>query len=85
MPKLSKLKYKEKRQKKIYGKQNYQCKDCHRQFVHESELTYKGCQSSIDDKIRLMLVRGCSIADIAVIERISKYKVLTSDKTQATL
>lgn len=62
--------------KKIYGKQNYQCKDCHRQFVHESELTYKGCQSFIDDKIRLMLVRGCSVADIVVIEQVSKYKVL---------
>lgn len=61
---------------KIYGKQNYQCKDCGRQFIHESELTYKGCQSHIEDKIRLMLVRGCRIADIVVIEQISKYKVL---------
>ncbi len=62
--------------KKSTVNENYQCKDCHRQFVHESELTYKGCQSSIDDKIRLMLVRGCSIADIVVIEQVSKYKVL---------
>ena len=53
---------------KIYGKQNYQCKDCHRQFIHETELSYQGCKSDIDDKIRLMLVRGCSIADIVVIE-----------------
>ena len=61
---------------KIYGKQNYQCKSCGRQFIHETELTYKGCQSFIEDKIRLMLVRGCSIADIVVIEQVSKYKVL---------
>ena len=39
-------------------------KDCHRQFIHETELSYQGCKSDIDDKIRLMLVRGCSIADI---------------------
>ena len=61
---------------KIYGKQNYQCKSCGRQFIHETDLTYKGCQNHIEDKIRLMLVRGCSIADIVVIEKISKYKVL---------
>ena len=62
---------------KIYGKQNYQCKDCHRQFIHETELSYQGCKSHIDDKIRLMLVRGCSIADIVAIEKVSKYKVLS--------
>lgn len=61
---------------KIYGKQNYQCKSCGRQFIHETDLTYKGCQNHIEDKIRLKLVRGCSIADIVVIEKISKYKVL---------
>ncbi|MDG6894321.1 IS1 family transposase [Volucribacter amazonae] len=61
---------------KIYGKQNYRYKDCHRQFVHETDLTYQGCQRSINNKIRLMLVRGCSIADVIVIEKISKYKVL---------
>lgn len=61
---------------KIYGKQNYQCKDCNQQFIHETDLSYKGCQSFIEDKIRLMLVRGCSIADIVVIEKVSKYKVL---------
>ena len=62
---------------KIYGKQNYQCKDCHRQFIHDTDLSYQGCKSDIDDKIRLMLVRGCSIADIVVIEKVSKYKVLS--------
>lgn len=62
---------------KSHGKQNYRCKDCHRQFVHDSQLSYRGCQSHIEDKIRLMLVRGCSIADIVVIEKVSKYKVLS--------
>lgn len=62
--------------RKIYGKQNYQCKDCQRQFIDESQLKYKSCQSHIEAKIRLMLVRGCSIADIVVIEKVSKYKIL---------
>jgi insertion element IS1 protein InsB len=63
---------------KIYGKQNYQCKDCQRQFIDESQLKYKGCQSHIEAKIQLVLVRGCSIADIVVIEKVSKYKVCLS-------
>lgn len=62
---------------KIYGKKNYQGKDCHRQFIHGTDLTYQGCKSDIDDKIRLMLVRGCSIPDIVLIEKVSKYKVLS--------
>ncbi|VEG13261.1 Transposase and inactivated derivatives [Moraxella cuniculi] len=62
---------------KSYGKQNYFCKDCHKQFVHHLQLTYKGCQSYIDNKIRLMLVRGCSIADIVILEQVSKGKVLS--------
>lgn len=60
-----------------HGKQNYRRKDCHRQFVHDSQLSYRSCQSHIKDKIRLMLVRSCSIADIVVIEKVSKYKVLS--------
>lgn len=62
---------------KSYGKQNYRCKSCGHQFIAHYELTYKGCHSHIDDKIRLMLVRGCSIADIVVIEQVSKEKVLS--------
>ncbi|STZ07608.1 Transposase and inactivated derivatives [Moraxella caprae] len=62
---------------KSYGKQNYFCKNCHRQFVQQSELSYKGCYLHIDNKIRLMLARGCSIADIVVIEQVSKAKVLS--------
>ncbi|MDN5621482.1 MAG: hypothetical protein L0G63_13625, partial [Psychrobacter sp.] len=44
--------------KKSYGKQNYQCKDCKRQFIGDHALTYNGCHSRIEDKIRLMTVRG---------------------------
>jgi len=61
---------------KIYGKQNYRFKDCHRQFIHETELSYR-CRSEINAKIRLILVRGCSVADIVIIEKVSKYKVLS--------
>ena len=52
--------------KKSYGKQNYQCKDCKRQFIGDHALTYNGCHSRIEDKIRLMTVRGCGISRIAV-------------------
>ena len=62
---------------KSYGKQNYFYKNCHHQFVQSQALSYKGCQSHIDDKIRLMLARGCSIADIVIIEQVSKTKVLS--------
>ncbi|MGP4906531.1 IS1/IS1595 family N-terminal zinc-binding domain-containing protein, partial [Psychrobacter faecalis] len=30
---------------KSYGKQNYQCKDCKRQFIGDHALTYHGCHS----------------------------------------
>ncbi|WP_444542245.1 IS1/IS1595 family N-terminal zinc-binding domain-containing protein [Capnocytophaga canis] len=30
-----------------YGKQNYLCKGCHRQFIADHNLTYKGCLSII--------------------------------------
>ena len=52
--------------KKSYGKQNYQCKDCKRQFIGDHALTYNGCHSRIEDKIRLMTVRGCGISRIAI-------------------
>ena len=51
---------------KIYGKQNYQCKGCHRQFIHEMDLSYQGRKSEINAKICLMLVRGCSVADVDI-------------------
>ena len=36
--------------KKSYGKQNYQYKDCKRQFIGDHALTYNGCHSRIEDK-----------------------------------
>ena len=64
--------------KKSYGKQNYQCKDCKRQFIGDHALTYHGCHSKIEDIIRLMTVRGCGVRDIAVIASISIGKVLST-------
>ena len=64
--------------KKSYGKQNYQCKDCKRQFIGDHALTYNGCHSRIEDKIRLMTVRGCGIRDIAIIASVSIGKVLST-------
>ncbi len=64
--------------KKSYGKQNYQCKDCKRQFIGDHALTYKSCHSKITQKICTMIARGCSIRDIVAIEGISSQKVLTT-------
>ena len=63
---------------KSYGKQNYQCKDCRRQFIGDHALTYHGCHSKIEDIIRLMTVRGCGVRDIAVVMSISIGKVLST-------
>ena len=63
---------------KSYGKQNYQCKDCKRQFIGDYALTYHGCHSQIKDKIRLMTVRGCGVRDIAIITSVSIGKVLST-------
>ena len=65
---------------KSYGKQNYKCKDCKRQFIGDHALTYQGCHSQKDSKIRYLMVRGSGIKDIACVERISKGKVLATLK-----
>jgi transposase-like protein len=62
--------------KKPYGKQNYLCKKCGRQFIGNHALWYKGCHSSLKQKILLMLVRGIGIRDTAEIEKISIKKLL---------
>ena len=62
---------------KSYGKQNYLCKSCGRQFIGDHALSYKACLSSIAQCILLMLVRGIGIRDIAVINGISINKVLS--------
>ena len=63
---------------KSYGKQNYQCKDCQRQFIGDHALTYNGCHSKIEDLIRLMTVRGCGVRDIAFMASVSIGKVLST-------
>jgi len=62
---------------KSYGKQNYKCKDCSRQFIGDHNLTYKGCHSDISKQIKMMLVRGDGIRDIAILLCISINKVLS--------
>ena len=61
---------------KVDGKQNYQCKDCKRQFIGDHALSYLGCKSGITRKILQLMVRGSGIRDIAEVERISIGKVL---------
>lgn len=60
------------------GKQNYQCKDCGRQFVGDHALSYRGCHSQKDSKIRQLMIRGSKIRDIACIKKISQGKVLAA-------
>ena len=63
--------------KKTYGKQNYLCKTCFRQFIGDHALSYKGCHSRLTQKILKMLVRGIGIRDVADIETVSENKVLS--------
>lgn len=56
---------------KSYGKQNYLCKNCQRQFICGHNLTYKGWTSHIAAKILLLLARNIGIRDIAEIKRFS--------------
>ena len=53
------------------------CKNCGRQFIGNHALTYKGCDSAINQKILKMLVRGVGIRDIVDIEQVSAKKVLS--------
>ena len=61
---------------KVDGKQNYQCKDCKRQFIGDHALSYQGCNSGITSKILHLMVRGSGVRDIAEVECISVGKVL---------
>ena len=64
---------------KSYGKQNYLCQDCKRQFIGDHNLSYQGCHSKADKTIRLMTANCCGIRSIA---RITGY---SKDKIQRTL
>ena len=43
---------------KVDGKQNYQCKDCKRQFIGDHALSYLGCNSGITRKILQLMVKS---------------------------
>lgn len=62
---------------KSYGKQNYLCKTCNRQFIGDHNLTYRGWASCIVAKILLLLARNVGIRDISEIEKVSVKKVLS--------
>jgi IS1 family transposase/transposase-like protein len=62
--------------KKAIGTQNYLCKDCGKQFIAEQERKYVGTSFNIDEKIKLMTVRGSGVRDISVILKVSIWKVL---------
>lgn len=67
---------------KSYGKQNYQCKDCKRQFIGDHALSYQGCHSQIEDIIRLMTARGCGVSIGKVLSTISSsvYKIVPNKR-----
>jgi len=62
--------------KKTYKVQNYLCKECGRQFIADSDRTYKGTIAWFFGAIKRALVRGCGIRDVAVILEVSIGKVL---------
>jgi len=62
--------------KKTYKVQNYLCKECGRQFIADSDRTYKGTIAWVFGAIKRALVRGCGIRDVAVILEVSIGKVL---------
>ena len=61
---------------KSYGKQNYLCKSCQRQFVGDHNLTYQGCHSKADHTVKIMTARCCGIRSICAITGYSRAKVL---------
>ncbi|MBD7946968.1 IS1 family transposase [Psychrobacter sp. Sa4CVA2] len=44
---------------KSYGKQNYQCKDCKRQFIGDHALTYKGNNCRLRHRLRRAVRKTC--------------------------
>ena len=64
--------------KSYLNKQNYVCKNCQRQFIGDHALSYSGCHSALDQRLKRMFARGMGIRDIAEVEQISIGKVLYS-------
>jgi len=72
--------------KSYSGSQNYKCNACGRQFITDYDKVNKGCKQGIEKKILKMLVRGCGVRDIADIEGISTYKILSViEQTEVTI
>ena len=58
------------------GSQNYRCKNCGKQFISDYQKIYRGSLSWIPAVVKIMIVRGNSVRDIAAILNISLRKVL---------
>jgi transposase-like protein len=76
LPRLPKYKCKKEMIRNRTGHRIICAKKCGRQFTGYHALWYKGCHSSLTQKMLLMLVRGVGIRDIAEIENISIKKVV---------
>lgn len=48
------------------------------QIIGDHALIYNGCHSKVEDLIRLITVRGCSVRNIAKIASVSIGKVLST-------
>lgn len=68
--------------RKSYGKQNYLCKGCGRQF--QTCYSYKGCERSNRTLAAKCLCRGSGIRDCSLISQLSKGAVLRLIKTKAS-
>ncbi len=62
------------RYKKKWKKQNYECKSCGRQFIAPQELSYRGCQKGITERVKHMLVSRVGIRDIFELEGIINFE-----------
>jgi len=77
LPCLSEQKHNPQREKSN-GQRNYRCKACGRHFIADHERTYRGTISRMEALVRILMVRGAGIRDIAAGLRISTGKVLST-------
>jgi IS1 family transposase/transposase-like protein len=57
--------------KKRNGAQNYRCKECGRQFIHESDIRCEGHKPKVILSLLLMLMRGSGVRDIREVLHVS--------------
>ena len=60
--------------KKRNGKQNYYCKDCHKQFL--TDYTYNACKPETKSQVIKMTTHASGIRDIAFVLMISPTTVI---------